>query len=86
MQFTMPLMTGCFVLLAVFTTVNIILDILNHLWPVEVTVDHLHGFIHAHMAGHLAVMLGFHYFQTERGVTWDPYLSFAEEYSDFVCN
>ena len=82
----MPLMTGCFVLLAVFRTANIVLDNLSHLWPVEVTVDHFHGFVHAHMAGYLAVMLSFHYFQMERGITWDSDLAFAEEYSVFVCN
>ena len=41
------ILTGRFVLLAVCTTANIVLNILCHLWPVEVTVDHFHGFIHA---------------------------------------
>ena len=57
----MPLMTGRFVLLVVFTTANIVLDILSHLWTVEVMVDHFHGIIHAHMSGKLAVMLSVDY-------------------------
>ena len=86
MQCARPLITGRFVLLVVFTMANIVLDILSHFWLVEVTVDHFHGFIHAHIAVHLAVMFGFHYFQTERRITCDPDLAFAEEYSIFVCN
>ena len=82
----MPLTMGRLIFLAVLTTTHIVLNILSHLGPVEVMVDHFRGFIHAHIAGHLAVMLGFHYFQTERRITSDPDLAFAEEYSVFVCN
>ena len=79
MQCTMPLMSGSFVLLGVFTTANIVLDILSHLWPVEVSVDQFQGFIHAHMAGHSAVMLALHNQFVELGITADPDLAFAEE-------
>ena len=61
MQRAMPLMSRSFVLLAVFTTANIVLDIFSHLWPVEVSDDQFHGFIHAHVAGHAAVVLALHY-------------------------
>ena len=61
MQRAMPLMSGSFVLLDIFTTANLVLNILSHLCPVEVSVDQFHGFIHAHMAGHSAVLLTFHY-------------------------
>ena len=84
MQRTMPLMSGSFVLLAVFTTANIVLDILSHLWPVEVSVDQFHGFIHAHMAGHAAVMLALHNQFAEQGITGDPDFAFAEEHPIFV--
>ena len=86
MKHGMPLMMGRLVLLAVLTTANIVLDILSHLWPVEGTVNHFHGFSHANMAGHLTVMLGFHYSLTERGITLDPDPTFVEEYSIFVYN
>ena len=79
-------MSGSFVLLAVFTTANIVLDILTHLWPVEVSVDQFNGFIHAHMAGHAAVMLALHYQFVERGITGDSDFSFAEEHPIFVCD
>ena len=84
MQSTMPLVSGSFVLLAVFTTANIVLNILSHLWPVEVSVDHFHGFIHAHMAGHAAVMLALHHQFAERGITVDPDFVFAEAHPIFV--
>ena len=86
MQRAMPLMSGSFVLLAVFTTANIVLDILSHLWPVEVSVNQFHGFIHAHMAGHSAVMLALHYQFAEQGITEDPDFAFAEEHPIFVRN
>ena len=88
MQCALPpsLMMGRSILLALFTTANLVLDILSHLLLVEVTVDHFHGFIHAHTAGHLAILLGFYYFQSERGITCDPDLAFVAEYSIFVCN
>ena len=82
----MPLVSGSFLLLAVFTTANIVLDILSHLWPVEVSVDEFHGFIHAHMAGHAAVMLALHYQFAERGIAGDPDFAFAEEHPIFVCD
>ena len=84
MQRAMPLMSGSFVLLAVFTTANIVLDILSHLWPVEVSVDQFHGFIHADVAGHVAVMLALHNQFAEQGITGDPDFTFAEEYPIFV--
>ena len=84
MQRAMPLMSGSFVLLAVFTTANIVLDILSHHWPVEVSVDHFHSFIHAYMAGHTAVMLALHYQFAERGITGDPDLAFVEEHPIFL--
>ena len=84
MQRAMPIMSGSFVLLAVFTTANIVLNILSHLWPVEVSVDQFHGFIHAHMADHSAVVLTLHYQFTEQGITGDPDFGFAEEYSIFL--
>ena len=80
----MPLMSGSFVLLAVITTANIVLDILSHLWPGEVSVDQFHGFVHAHMAGHTAVMLALHYQFLERGITGDPDFAFTEEHPIFV--
>ena len=82
----MPLMSESFVPLADFTTANIVLDILGHLWLVEVSVDQFHGFIHAHMAGHTAVVLALHYQFVERGITGDPYLAFMEEQPIFVHN
>ena len=84
MQRAMPLVLGSFVHLAGFTTANIVLDILSHLWPVEFSVDQFHGFIHAHMAGHTAVMLALHYQFAERGITGDPDFAFAEEHPIFV--
>ena len=86
MQRAMPLMSGSFVLLAVITTANIVLDILSHLWPVEVSVDQFHGFIHAHMASQAAVMLALHYQFAERGITGDPDFAFAEEHPISVHN
>ena len=80
----MPLMWGSFVLLAVFTTANIVLDILSHLWPVEVSVEEFHGFIHAHMAGHSAVRRALNNQLSERGITGDPDLAFAEEHHIFI--
>ena len=84
MQRAMPLMSGSFILLAVFTTANIVLDVLSHLWPVEVSVDQFHGFIHAHMAGHTAVVLALHYQFAERGIARDPDFALAEEHPIFV--
>ena len=86
MQRAMPLMSGSFVLLAVFTTANIVLNILIDLWPVEVSVDQFHGFIHANMAGHAAVMLALHYQFVERRITGDPDFAIAEEHPIFVRN
>ena len=80
----MPLMSGSFVLLAVFTTANIVLDFLRHFWPVEVSVDQFHCFIHAHMAGHTAVVLALHYQFAKRGITGNPDFALAEEYPIFV--
>ena len=60
MQRAMPLVTRGLVLLAVITTANKVLDISGHAWPVEVPVDQLHGFIHAHVTGHFRIMLAFH--------------------------
>ena len=42
--------------------------------------------IHAHMAGHTAVMLALHYQFAERGITGDPDLAFAEEHPIFICD
>ena len=81
----MPLVTGCFVRLAVFTTANIVLNIFGRLRLVEVSVDHFDGFILIHVSGHLAVLFGFHYFHTEAGIIRDPDFAFAVEYSIFVC-
>ena len=80
----MPLVSGSFVLLAVFTTANIVLDILSHLWPVEVSVDQFHGFIDAHMAGHAAIMLALRNQFAERGIIGDSDFAFAEEHP--ICN
>ena len=82
----MPLVMGCFVLLAVFITANIVLNIFGHFRPVDVSVDHLDGSIHTHVAGQLALLFGFHYFHMEAGIIRDPEFAFAEEYSIFVCN
>ena len=83
-QRAMPLMSGRFVLLAVFTTTKIVLDILSHFWPVEVSVDQFHGFIHAHMAGHTTVVLALHYQFAERGITGDLDFAFVEEHPIFI--
>ena len=84
MQRAMPHMSGSLVLLAVFTTANIVLDILSHLWPVEVSVYQFLGLIHAHMAGHAAIVFALYYQFAERGITGDPDFAFSEEHPIFV--
>ena len=82
----MPHVTGRCVLLIVFTTANIVLNIFGHLGPVDVLVLFFDSFIHTHVSGHLAVMFSFHYFHREAGIMRDPDFAFVEEYSIFVCN
>ena len=77
-------MSGSLVPVAVFTTMKIVLTILSHFWPVEVSVDQFHGLIHTHMAGHMAVVLAPHNQFMEQGITRDPDFAFAEEHPIFV--
>src|SRR6266550_361392 len=77
MQGAMPLVTGCFVSLAVITTAHKVLDFFCHSRPVEVAADYLGGLIHAHMTGHGAIMLAFHDQFLQRGISWDPDFALA---------
>src|SRR6266550_4442317 len=72
MQGDMPVVTGCFVSLAVIATAYKVLDFFGHARPVEVSADYLGGLVHTHMTGHGAIMLALHDQFLEQGISRDP--------------
>ena len=53
----MPFPMRSFILLAIITRLNIVLNIFGHSWTVEVAVYHLEGVSHTHMSSKGGIML-----------------------------
>src|SRR6266699_7325205 len=82
----MPLVSGRFVSLTVITTAHKVLDFPSHSWPVEVAVNELHGFIHAHMTCYAGVVFALHDGFLERRIIRDPHFTLAEEHAITIGN